>query len=127
VQPTEKGNVVYIVDDKHIAHAKVVELGMHTPEGGVELTRGVAAGELMVVRGIEPLTDGAPVKIGSTLTLEQASVPNDAGVGPTTPPVSPPGAEGSGAGSSAPAPGAASGPEAPGGGSGGKRHRKDAP
>ena len=41
VQPTEKGNVVYVVDDKNIAHAKVVELGMHTPEGGVELTRGV--------------------------------------------------------------------------------------
>ena len=64
VQPTEKGNVVYVVDDKHIAHARVVELGMHTPEGGVELTRGVSAGELLVVRGIEPLSDGAPVKIG---------------------------------------------------------------
>lgn len=131
VQPTEKGNVVYIVDDKHIAHARVVELGMHTPEGGVELTRGAAAGELMVVRGIEPLTDGAPVKIASTLTLEAASAPLDAGVGPTTPPVSPSGAEGSGAEPSAA--GAGSGVEAggsgaqPSGGSGGKRHRKDAP
>ena len=30
VTPTEKGNVVYVVDDKNIAHARVVELGMHT-------------------------------------------------------------------------------------------------
>ena len=123
IQPTEKGNVVYIVDDKHIAHAKVVELGMHTPEGGVELTRGVTAGELMVVRGIEPLTDGAPVKLGSTLTLATAIAPPDAGVGATTA-----GAAGSGA-----EPGAATGSdpevgsgEAHGSGSG-RRHRKDAP
>lgn len=123
VAPTEKGNVVYVVDDKHVAHAKIVELGMHTPEGGVELTRGVAAGELLVVRGIDPLTDGAPVKIGSTLTLEQANVPADAGVGPATPLGSP----GSGAESGAPAPSPASGPEAPGGGSGRKHRGKDAP
>jgi RND family efflux transporter MFP subunit len=124
IQPTEKGNVVYIVDDKHIAHARVVELGMHTPEGGVELTRGVAAGELMVVRGIEPLTDGAPVKLGSTLTLATAIAPPDAGVAATPPP----GATGSGAEPGATAgsdPGVGSG-EAHGGGSG-KRHRKDAP
>ncbi len=73
VQPTEKGNIVYVVDDKNIAHAKVVELGMHTADGGVELTRGVAAGDKMVVRGIDPLTDGAPVKIKSTMTLEDAN------------------------------------------------------
>ncbi|HEX4419146.1 MAG TPA: efflux RND transporter periplasmic adaptor subunit [Kofleriaceae bacterium] len=80
VQPTEKGNVVYIVDDKHIVHAKVVELGMHTADGEVELTRGVTAGELIVVRGIDPLTDGAPVKLGSTISLEAATAPVDAGV-----------------------------------------------
>ncbi|HEX7836269.1 MAG TPA: efflux RND transporter periplasmic adaptor subunit [Kofleriaceae bacterium] len=107
VQPTEKGNVVYVVDDRHIAHARVVELGMHTPEGGVELTRGVKAGELLVVRGIEPLTDGAPVKIGSTLTLEAAAAP--------------PAAAGSGSGAEA-----GSGTEA-GSGSGHRHRAKDAP
>ncbi len=70
VQPTEKGNVVYVVDDKNIAHAKVVELGMHTPDGNVEVTRGVNEGEQVVVRGIEPLTDGAPVKITDHTTLD---------------------------------------------------------
>src|SRR6185437_11027787 len=69
VQPTEKGNVVYVVDAKNIAHAKVVELGMHTPDGNVEVTRGVDEGEQVVVRGIEPLTEGAPVKITDHTTL----------------------------------------------------------
>ena len=78
VQPTEKGNIVYVVDDKHIAHAKVVQLGMHTADGGVELTRGVNEGDMIVVRGIDPLTDGAPVKVQSTVTLEQA-LKHDAG------------------------------------------------
>ncbi len=70
VQPTEKGNVVYIVDDKNIAHAKIVELGMYTPDGNVEVTRGVDEGQQVVVRGIEPLTDGAPVKVTDHTTMD---------------------------------------------------------
>jgi RND family efflux transporter MFP subunit len=86
VSPTEKGNVVYIVDSNNIAHQHVVETGMHTADGSIELTRGVAAGDLLVVRGIEPLTEGAPVTISSTMTLEQASQPPpDAGVAPAKP------------------------------------------
>jgi RND family efflux transporter MFP subunit len=72
VQPTERGNIVYVVDDDHTVHAKVVELGMHTPTGGVELTRGVTAGELLVVRGVDPLGEGARVKIVDRLSLEAA-------------------------------------------------------
>ena len=72
IQPTEKGNVVFVIDANNIAHSKVVETGMHTPEGGVELTRGVTAGELLVVRGIEPLTDGAPVKVSKKETMAEA-------------------------------------------------------
>ena len=70
VQPTENGNVVYVVDEKNVAHPTQVALGMHTPEGGVEVTRGVKAGQLLVVRGFEPLTEGAPVKITERTTLE---------------------------------------------------------
>jgi RND family efflux transporter MFP subunit len=72
VTPTEEGNVVYVVDDKGFAHAHVVTLGMRTPDGGVELRSGVQPGDLMVVRGVEPLSDGAPVAIKSTTTLEAA-------------------------------------------------------
>jgi RND family efflux transporter MFP subunit len=85
VQPTEKGNVVYVLDDKQkgVVHAMRVELGMHTADGGVEITRGFLPptadksldkmeGLVIVVNGIDPLTDGAPVKVGATMTLEQA-------------------------------------------------------
>jgi multidrug efflux system membrane fusion protein len=77
VQPTEKGNVVYTVDAGNIAHMRAVTLGMHTPEGGVEITQGLNAGELLVVRGFEPLSEGAPVQITDRTTLSAAGA--DAG------------------------------------------------
>jgi hypothetical protein len=60
-----------------------VELGMHTAEGGIEITRGFIPpssdksldkmdGLVIVVNGIDPLTDGAPVKVGATMSLEEA-------------------------------------------------------
>ncbi len=79
VQPTEKGNVVYVVDDKNVAHQKIVELGMHTPEGNIEVTRGLDEGGTLVVRGVEPLSDGAPVKITDHTTLDAI---NDGGAAP---------------------------------------------
>jgi membrane fusion protein, multidrug efflux system len=78
VQPTESGNVVYVVDGQ-IAHERKVVLGMHTPEGGVEVTRGLDAGELLVVRGFEPLSDGAPVKLSERTTLAAALGAPDGG------------------------------------------------
>jgi RND family efflux transporter MFP subunit len=75
VQQTERGNIVYVVGGDRIARARVVELGMHTPDGGVELTHGVMAGELLVIHGLEPLGDGAPVRIVDRLSLEAAGAP----------------------------------------------------
>ncbi len=86
VQPTESGNVVYVVDDKNYAHVTKVTLGMHTPEGGVEVTQGLSIGELLVVRGFEPLTEGAPVKITERIALESLEAPDGGapeGPGPT--------------------------------------------
>jgi RND family efflux transporter MFP subunit len=79
VQPTDKGNVVYVVDDKNTAHVRVVTLGMHTPEGGVEVTQGLKAGDLLVVRGFEPLSEGAPVQVTEHTTVEAAENLPDAG------------------------------------------------
>ena len=76
VQPTDKGNVVYTVDSGNIAHVKSVTLGMHTPEGGVEITQGLAAGDTLVVRGFEALSEGAPVQVTDHTTLD---APTDAG------------------------------------------------
>ena len=98
VQPTDKGNVVYTVDSGNIAHVRTVTLGMHTPEGGVEITQGLTAGDLLVVRGFEPLSEGAPVQITDRTTLE-----GDAGAPPA-------GATADDAGAAAAAPGDSSGP-----------------
>jgi membrane fusion protein, multidrug efflux system len=72
VTPTEKGKVVYIVDKDNIAHQKVVETGMHTSQGGIEITRGVNPGDLLVVAGADPLTEGASVTIKTKTTLDAA-------------------------------------------------------
>jgi RND family efflux transporter MFP subunit len=83
VQPTDSGNVVYTVDDKNTAHLKKVQLGMYTPEGGVEITTGVAAGDLLVVEGYEALSEGAPVQIKSRTTVEASE---SAGAAEAAPP-----------------------------------------
>jgi hypothetical protein len=70
---------VYVVDAKNIAHQKIVELGMHTPEGNIEVTRGLDEGLNLVVRGVEPLNEGAPVKITDHTTLDAL---NDGGAPP---------------------------------------------
>ncbi|MBX3159436.1 MAG: efflux RND transporter periplasmic adaptor subunit [Deltaproteobacteria bacterium] len=117
VAPTEQGNVVFVVDEKtSTVKAKVVQVGMHTSEGGVELRQGVSAGDLMVMRGIEPLSDGAPVKIANRLTLEQALIP--AKVADETSRVGP----GAGSGAAGSAEGAA---PAEGSGSGRRRRRSE--
>src|SRR5262249_1994459 len=59
----------YIVDN-NVAKAKTVQLGMHTSNGEVEVTRGLTAGSMLVVRGVEPLSDGAPVKITEQTSIE---------------------------------------------------------
>jgi multidrug efflux system membrane fusion protein len=72
VQPTATGNVVYTVDEKNVAHLKSVSLGMYTPEGGVEITKGLADGDLLVIEGFEALSEGAPVNIKGRTTVEAA-------------------------------------------------------
>jgi RND family efflux transporter MFP subunit len=62
VQVTENGNVAYVVEGNR-AKVRPIALGMHTGDGEVEVTRGLAAGDQLVVRGIELLSDGAPVKV----------------------------------------------------------------
>jgi RND family efflux transporter MFP subunit len=72
VQPTASGNIVYTVDDKNAAHVRPVQLGMYTPDGGVEITSGLTVGELLVVQGFEALSEGAPIKISERITLQAA-------------------------------------------------------
>ena len=77
IRASEKGFLTYVVDGT-IARERVVSLGMHTGSGFVEVTQGLSAGDLLVVRGAEPLTDGASVKVASRTTMEEF----DAGLAP---------------------------------------------
>jgi membrane fusion protein, multidrug efflux system len=81
IRATEKGFLAYTIQGT-LAKERVVTLGMHTGDGFVEITQGLSPGDVLVVRGADPLTDGASVKVTSRTTLEAF----DAG-GPT--PLSP--------------------------------------
>jgi len=60
VLPTQGTTLVYVVADGK-AVRRPVELGVRVP-GFVEITSGLAAGEQVVVGGLERLTDGVPVR-----------------------------------------------------------------
>ncbi len=66
IRPSEKGFLCFVVEDGKAAE-RVVELGMRTGDGLVEARNGIDAGEQLVVRGVEPLKDGAVVRVVSEL------------------------------------------------------------
>jgi len=88
IRATERGFLAYVIDGT-TAHEHAVQLGMHTANGFVEVTQGLAAGDLLVVLGGEPLSDGVSVKIAQRTTMENF----DAGA-PATPAPAPSGAPG---------------------------------
>ncbi len=61
VQATERGFVVYVVENG-IAKEKTVKIGMRTGDGSVEILSGLAIGETIVVEGSDRLADGIPVE-----------------------------------------------------------------
>jgi RND family efflux transporter MFP subunit len=62
IRPSEHGFLAYVVEGD-VARERVLELGLRTAEGDVEVRRGLAAGEILVVRGAEALRDGAKVDL----------------------------------------------------------------
>ncbi|MDB4993292.1 MAG: putative efflux rane fusion protein [Myxococcaceae bacterium] len=70
---TDHGYIVYVVQGP-TAIEKVVTLGMNTKDGWVEIRSGLTAGELLVVRGVESLTNNAQVKASKVDSLD-ASAP----------------------------------------------------
>jgi multidrug efflux system membrane fusion protein len=62
VRPSERGFLAFVVEgDK--ARERVLELGMRTADGQVEVKGGVKPGETLVVRGAEALKDGVTVRV----------------------------------------------------------------
>jgi multidrug efflux system membrane fusion protein len=62
VRPSERGFLAFVVSGAK-ANERMLELGLRTPDGLVEVRRGLAAGESLVVRGAEALHDGAKVRL----------------------------------------------------------------
>ncbi len=60
VSPTAAGAVVWVVQDGK-AIRRTVELGVRTP-GFVEVTKGIDAGDQVIVGGLERLSEGASVR-----------------------------------------------------------------
>jgi multidrug efflux system membrane fusion protein len=63
VRPSERGFLAYVVAGGK-ARERVLELGMRTPEGLVEVRAGLAPAESLVVRGAEALREGVAVRPG---------------------------------------------------------------
>ncbi|MFH0899375.1 MAG: efflux RND transporter periplasmic adaptor subunit [Pseudomonadota bacterium] len=72
VRPSEHGFITFVVEGG-IARRRVVKLGMRTADGQVEVLDGLRQGESFVVRGAEPLKDGASVRIADTARASGAT------------------------------------------------------
>lgn len=62
VRPSEKGFLAYVIEGD-VAKERVLELGMRTEDGQVEVKSGVKPGETLVVIGAEALREGAKVRV----------------------------------------------------------------
>ncbi|MDL1951442.1 efflux RND transporter periplasmic adaptor subunit, partial [Acidobacteria bacterium ACD] len=61
VQATERGFVVYVVEEGK-ARARPVRIGLRTADGAVEIVSGLSAGQTIVTEGSDRLSDGIAVE-----------------------------------------------------------------
>jgi multidrug efflux pump subunit AcrA (membrane-fusion protein) len=64
VRPSERGFLAFVVDGE-VAHERVLELGLRTSDGFVEVRGGLQPGETLVIRGGEALREGAKVAVST--------------------------------------------------------------
>jgi multidrug efflux system membrane fusion protein len=81
IRPTERGFVSFVVDNG-VASERIVELGLRTPDGLVEVVKGLRSGEMLVVRGGEALREGAKVRVSAARPSASAAPASSRGRGP---------------------------------------------
>ena len=75
IRPSEKGFLAFVVENGR-AVERILAPGMRTADGYVEVLSGLRAGDLLVVRGAEGLSDGVLVRL-----VESRSASAKAGAG----------------------------------------------
>ena len=61
IRASDRGFIAYVVEND-LAAERILQLGMRTADGQVEVLSGLKPGERLVIRGAEALRNGAPVK-----------------------------------------------------------------
>lgn len=72
IQKTEQGDIVFVTtqeNGKTVARSKKVTRGL-SYNGKVEITEGLAAGDLLVTAGNQDLVDGQPVKVNDAVAAK---------------------------------------------------------
>ncbi|HEY2405329.1 MAG TPA: efflux RND transporter periplasmic adaptor subunit [Polyangiaceae bacterium] len=69
-RPSDRGFLAYAVEGD-TAKEHVLELGLHTPDGMVEVKAGLDAGATLVTKGIEALADGSKVRVVTSIPNAQ--------------------------------------------------------
>jgi RND family efflux transporter MFP subunit len=64
IRPSEKGFLAFVVENGR-AVERILTPGMRTADGQLEVLSGLNAGDLLVVRGAEALSDGVPVRLAA--------------------------------------------------------------
>lgn len=64
IRPSERGFLAFVVEDGK-ARERLLELGMRTAAGRVEIISGLEPGEELIIRGNEALRDGAEVTVSN--------------------------------------------------------------
>ena len=62
IRPSEKGFLAFVVENG-LAVERILNPGMRTADGQIEVISGLQSGELLVVRGAEALVNGAAVRM----------------------------------------------------------------
>lgn len=62
IRPSERGFLAFVIEGD-TAHERVLQLGLRTESGLVEVLSGLKPGEQLVVRGAEALREGAAVRV----------------------------------------------------------------